>query len=63
MKTKIITVLTLIAAICSAIIGVLTSSCTSYLITTKSATDTDVSITTTNKVDSVSVGVRFPNMP
>lgn len=54
-KSKIITILTIIAAVCSAIIGVLTSSCTSYLISTKQAQETEVKITTSTSVDSMSI--------
>lgn len=54
-KSKLITILTVIAAVCSAIIGVLTSSCTSYLISTKQANDTEVKITSTTSVDSMSI--------
>lgn len=54
-KKQWITILTLIAAITSAILGVLTSSCTSYLIATRQATDTDVKVSTTTTVDSLSI--------
>lgn len=54
-KKTFITILTAIAAALTAVLGVLTSSCTSYLITTKQATDTDVKITSTTTVDSLSI--------
>lgn len=54
-KKTFITILTAIAAALTAVLGVLTSSCTSYLITTKQAKDTDVKITSTTTVDSLSI--------
>lgn len=46
-----------LAAALTAVSGVLTSSCTSYLITTKQATDTDVKVTSTTSVDSISLRI------
>lgn len=61
MKSKIVFILTLISAICAAVISVLTASCASYLITTKQSTGTEIDISTTNKADSVSVKLK-PNV-
>lgn len=54
-KKTVTTILAIISAVALAILGVLESSCTSYLITTRQATDTDVKVTTSTNVDSISV--------
>lgn len=53
-----ILILSLLTAVFSAALGVLQSSCTSYLVTTKSAKDTSVKITTTTSVDSISLDMK-----
>lgn len=53
-----ILILSLLTAVFSAALGVLQSSCTSYLVTTKSAKDTSVKITTTTTVDSISLDMK-----